>query len=84
MSGPLTTAVRWRIALLGAASIAVIYGIFWLRWDARSDAEAEARARAAEKQTQTIIEAEEREDEVESLDDAGLRDRLERLLWPRD
>ena len=84
MIGPLTVATRWRLALLGAASIVVVYGVSWLRWDARTDAEAEARARAAEKRIQTIIEAERREDEVESMDDTGLRDRLERLLWPRD
>jgi len=72
-------------AVAGLAAAALLAGtVTWLRWDAVRDDRREREAEFNERRLGHIEEDQERDDEIEALDDAGLVERARRWLMPAD
>lgn len=72
---------RWlAVAVAAAAILAILAG--WLRNDAVSDDRAAQEAQRAQDRLTTITEDRRRDDEIDSLDTDGLRERALEWLHP--
>jgi hypothetical protein len=77
------TGLPLKAAIISAGLVAIIAGLLWLRHDAAAQREAELREGAYRDRILRMVEAKERRDAAQSLDDDGLLDALGRWVLPR-
>jgi len=73
-----------KLGLYALLALAVVGFVLWLRWDAVQDEREKAKARAAEKRIEHIDDARARRNEIQTLDDDSLLDRLLKRVSPGD